>query len=263
MKNLIERQFSKSIGTYDEAAIVQRKIANHLSDQIQLIRKEFEKIYEIGAGTGLSTYFLLDKLSINQFIINDLCLDMQKPISEVFETHPEQTWTFLAGNAEYLPIPSGVDLVVSSSSFQWFSDFELFLKKAGKSLKSDAILAFSTFGPKNMYECKAVTGAGLHYPDPESIDRAMEPYFETLYQSGEEISLWFDSPLEVLIHMKLTGVNSLGNGTPTFDDSKTAEKIWTPAKLRNFENVYQKEFEDNGKYPLTYHPIYRIGLRKK
>jgi malonyl-CoA O-methyltransferase len=262
MKNLIERQFAKSVRTYDYAAIAQKQIADHLTDQIQLIRKKFVKIYEIGAGTGLSTHFLLKKLSTEQFIVNDLCLEMEKPVSHIFESYSEQTWTFLAGNAEYLPIPSGTDLVVSSSSFQWFSDLESFLIKTGKNLKRDSILAFSTFGPKNLYECKAVTGAGLHYLNPDNIDHAMELSFETVYGFEEEITLWFDSPLEVIQHMKQTGVNSLGNRKATFDDSETADTIWTPAKLKKFEEVYQKEFEKEGKYPLTYHPIYRIGLRK-
>jgi hypothetical protein len=33
--------------------------------------------------------------------------------------------------------------------------------------------------------------------------------------------------------------------------------------MRNFEDAFQREFESKGKYPLTYHPIYRIAQRKE
>jgi malonyl-ACP O-methyltransferase BioC len=263
MKNIVERQFSKSVETYDDAAIAQRQIALHLSDQILRYCQVVEKIYEIGAGTGLLTKCLVQKLQINKLIINDLSIEMEKPISRVLASYPNKKWTFLAGNAEYLPIPSGTTLVVSSSSFQWFSNLASFFLKTGKHLSEGSLLAFSTFGTDNLHECRAILGTGLQYVEADMLDQMLEPNFEIIYRHEEKITLWFDSPRDILLHMKKTGVNSFGDSPSSLAKSLGKGSVWTPAKMRNFEDAFQREFESEGKYPLTYHPIYRIAQRKE
>jgi hypothetical protein len=59
--------------------------------------------------------------------------------------------------------------------------------------------------------------------------------------------MYFDSPLEVLKHIKATGVNSLHR------------QVWTPGRLRRFVDDYKQIFSDeNDSVKLTYHPIILI-----
>jgi malonyl-CoA O-methyltransferase len=56
------------------------------------------------------------------------------------------------------------------------------------------------------------------------------------------ISLEFNSPKEVLKHIKNTGVNAL------------SQTIWTKSDLINFEKNYPQTNQE--KFSLTYNPVY-------
>lgn len=50
--------FNKKFDTYDENAIVQKKVASHLIELIKEIKNDkssFESVLEIGCGTGIFT----------------------------------------------------------------------------------------------------------------------------------------------------------------------------------------------------------------
>ena len=66
--------FNKKFDTYDENAIVQKKVASHLIELIKEIkndRNSFESILEIGCGTGIFTRDFLNNYSPNRIILND------------------------------------------------------------------------------------------------------------------------------------------------------------------------------------------------
>lgn len=67
----------------------------------------------------------------------------------------------------------------------------------------------------------------------------------------EEVTLWFPSPIEVLRHLKETGVTG------------TEKQMWSRQRLARFTDSYQRQFGTaTGQVPLTYHPIYLI-LKKE
>ena len=73
--------------------------------------------------------------------------------------------------------------------------------------------------------------------------------YEVITMKDWEEQVWFDTPMEVLRHMRYTGVNALTGGT------------WTRADIREFESKYQA-FKGEKGYPLTYHPVLLV-LQKK
>lgn len=60
--------------------------------------------------------------------------------------------SFLPCDAETLDFPQGTDLITSCSTLQWFADTERFFARCHHFLSDGGILAFSTFGKKNMRE---------------------------------------------------------------------------------------------------------------
>jgi hypothetical protein len=63
----------------------------------------------------------------------------------------------------------------------------------------------------------------------------------------EQLRLSFSSPLEVLKHLKETGVTG------------TAAQPWTRGRLQEFCRNYTGQFSDErGKVYLTFHPIYMV-----
>lgn len=71
--------------------------------------------------------------------------------------------------------------------------------------------------------------------------------YEVVYAHEEQLRLSFASPLEVLRHLKETGVTG------------TAAQAWTRGKLQEFCRNYTERFSDErGRVYLTFHPIYMI-----
>ena len=66
--------------------------------------------------------------------------------------------SFLPCDAETLDFPQGTDLITSCSTLQWFADTERFFTRCHHFLSDGGILAFSTFGKRNMQEIHTLTG---------------------------------------------------------------------------------------------------------
>ena len=59
-------------------------------------------------------------------------------------------------------------------------------------------------------------------------------------------TLYFNTPLEVLKHIKYSGTNGLKSLN------------WSVKKLREFDKYYRESFGINSKVTLTYNPVYMI-----
>ena len=150
-----------------------------------------------------------------------------------------------------LDFPEKTDLITSCSTLQWFNDPKEFFARCHRFLSEEGYLAFSTFGAENMREIHTLTGHGLEYLSIETLKELLAPHFETVYAEEEIVSLPFNTPLQVLQHLKETGVTG------------TEKKVWTRGRLQTFCNGYTEQFSrEDGNVTLTYHPIY-IVTRKK
>ena len=155
------------------------------------------------------------------------------------------------GDAETVVFPSDMDAVLSSSTVQWFEDKSSFLRNAHAALKPDGMLIFNTFGPNNLTEVRELTGQGLDYPSIEEWKKWMEMYFDDVRITHETIVTTFDSPKDLLRHLRLTGVT----GT-------TTEFRWTKSSFLDFQEKYYQRYVEKGKVSLTWDVIYVKGRKK-
>lgn len=254
-KELVARRFAHARSTYDREAGVQRQVAvkmmRLLTDALlaqgtppEEVPTRFRHIVELGCGTGSYSRLLIDTFRPETLLLNDLCPEMEECVREL-------SVRFLPGDAELLDFPPGTDLITSCSTLQWFTDTERFFARCHRFLADDGVLAFTTFGKENMHEIHALTGNGLNYLPPESLKAMLSPRFDILCAEEEIVSLPFDTPLQVLQHLKLTGVTG------------TEKRMWTRGRLQAFCEEYTTRFGDESrKVPLTYHPIYMIAKKK-
>lgn len=160
--------------------------------------------------------------------------------------------SFLPCDAETLDFPQGTDLITSCSTLQWFADTERFFARCHHFLSDGGILAFSTFGKKNMREIHTLTEHGLEYLSLDNLKVLLSPRFEILYAEEEIVSLPFGTPLEVLQHLKQTGVTG------------TEKRVWTRGRLQSFCDEYIRMCgNDDRSVSLTYHPIYVIARKRE
>ena len=252
-KQLISKRFSKAIATYPQEANVQRQIADKM---IHLLTKHISfpcsKVIEFGCGTGIYSRMLLQALRPEELFLNDLCPEMKYCCEDILR---KEQVSFLPGDAEIVPFPTGSTLITSCSALQWFESPENFFKRCNALLNKQGYFAFSTFGKENMKEIRELTGSGLPYRSREELVTALSTHFDILHSEEELISLSFDNPIKVLDHLKQTGVTGV-TGT-------SSQQLRTRRDLQLFSERYTQEFTQGTSVSLTYHPIYIIAKKKK
>lgn len=245
-KSLIKRRFSKILSQYDKEAIYQHKISNELYDiwsKIETVKNP--AILEIGCGTGYFTNIYAPKFVPSKLVLNDLC---EIPKDYFNFNMPYQ---FIQGDGELLEFickNETFDVITSTSTIQWFTNLPKFFWNVSNKLNENGLIVISTFGNQNMKEIKESTKQSLDYYDTNDLKTIIEKDFDILYFKDTIDKLYFDSPLEVLRHIKATGVNSI-----------SLSKIWTKGELQKFIQNYKHE--DKG-CPLTYHPIFIVARLK-
>ncbi|MEA3317869.1 MAG: methyltransferase domain-containing protein, partial [Bacteroidota bacterium] len=182
-------------------------------------------------------------------IINDIVEENKNSVRPIFKKHNFSNWQFLPGDAENLNFENNLDLIISTSTFQWFNDFNTFITKAYNSLSPGGTLAFTSFGPNNLKEIRRTTNSGLKYLSTKEIREILLRNFIIKEISEENHTLLFNEPIQILKHMKLTGVNGNSN------------KRWKPSDLKEFENKYRQINTKNNKFELSYNPIYIIAQK--
>ena len=239
----IKKQFEKSLNDYDKNAIVQDLMASKMVLELSKHKKEFENILELGSGTGLATKRIIKEIKYQNYYANDI---VEKSKSYLQKILPDVN--FLLGNALKIKPNRKMDLIISNAMFQWFENLDKAIDILKLSLERGGILAFSTFAPDNFAELKDITGLSLQYKSQEEIKEIIEKLgFEILYCENFYEELNFKTPLELLAHMKKTGVNSL------------SEKTWTVKKVKDFCDRYSKKYS---KTKLTYSPIIVIAKNR-
>ncbi|MCZ2661847.1 malonyl-ACP O-methyltransferase BioC [Bacteroides fragilis] len=248
-KQLIAQRFSKAIDTYPHEARVQQQIARKMCTLLQqhLPRQSFRRIVEFGCGTGTYSRLLLRSFRPERLLLNDLCEEMRHSCEDILN---EQV-SFLPGDAEALAFPHGTELITSCSVLQWFEHPDAFFRKCENILNAQGYIAFSTFGKENMKEICQLTGQGLAYRSREELTASLSALYDIVHTEEEVISLNFSNPMEVLYHLKQTGVTG------------TCNRAWTRSKLSLFCQEYERLFSPGkGSVSLTYHPIYIIAKKR-
>lgn len=249
---LITQRFTKAIGTYPHESTVQHQIAQRMTRLLKqhLPLSSYQQVVEFGCGTGTYSRLLLDTFRPKQMWINDICSEMQHSCSDLL-AHSSHT-TFLPGDAESIPFPGETTLITSCSALQWFQHPGSFFQKCNQSLQPDGYLAFSTFGKENMKEIRHLTGHGLAYLTKEELTTRLAPLYDLIHVEEETVTLTFATPMQVLYHLKQTGVTG------------TSSQTWTRSKLNLFCKEYQRLFATpEGNVSITYHPIYIIAKKKE
>lgn len=239
---IIKKQFEKSFETYDQNAIVQQLMAKKLVSALVETGSNFDSVLELGCGTGILTRELINSIKFKIFLANDLVEKSKIYIDKIIPNTK-----FYLGNAIKIKPSQKVDLIVSNAMFQWFNNLENVSSHCKTILNKDGILAFSTFSAENYKEIEELSGLSLSYKSFDEIKNIFEKDFEILHSEEFTKTLQFSSPLELLAHMKTTGVNSL-----------TAQH-WTFKEVKSFCDNYKEKFPD---ITLTYSPVI-VVCRKK
>lgn len=241
----IAHNFKKAHATYDQSALVQHQMCQHLITLIQtrLPDASPKSILEIGCGVGNLTKLYHPLWQIDELYLNDL-YDVHSDIDRA---------KLIIGDIEHIELPR-VDMALSSSALQWMKDLPTLCHRIHHALSDASTFAFATFGQDNLHETKTLTGIGLDYHSLDDIIQMLSKAgFDVIHTEQTPYTLYFDQPKQILRHIKETGVSVGSVG-------------WTKSSLAQFYENYRKKFAifNDGKwrYPLTYDAIYVIAVKR-
>lgn len=247
-KRRIQHAFLRAADSYDDQAMIQHRVADRLLGMLdRCAGQKIHRVLEIGCCTGLLTRKLTAQYSeIYELTLNDL---VESFAVQAGNQTGIPAIRFLAGDIETISLSGPYDLVISSSTFHWLHDLDGLLKKLANSMETGAVLAFSMYGPDNLLEIRQLTGIGLNYFPLQEVQAMVSKHF-TLDQGDQQREIFhFATPLEVLSHLRRTGVTGVST------------KPWTQRRLQRFINEYCEQFSDDQGVRLTYHPLYITAHR--
>lgn len=236
-KDLIKTRFKKSIKTYNDNAFVQKRMAKTLADTIG--EGHYDNVLELGCGTGFLTDEIIKQIVYKNYYAVDFVEDCGKYISDI-----SKDIHFICEDLENLEISKyKPNLVVSNAAIQWVEDIPEFINKIMSGIEPDGVFAFTIFGKNNFHELGEISSEyiPLRYYSVDELETILKKYPNKTIKE-ETVKLKFNTPNEVLHHIKNTGVNGI-------------RKVhWTKSDLINFEKKYAENCGED--ITLTYHPIY-------
>lgn len=249
-KELLQKRFRSACKTYNNHAVVQKEMAFELVNIAQkYIQPEQNRMLELGCGTGLLTKEIVRHFSSNEYIANDLVLEVERNIRTIIYRSNVGEFDFIQGDAEKLCLNQKHDVIWSGATLQWIEDLDTFFFRMSQLLTDGGFFALSSFEVDNFNEVKTTTGKGIDYKTLQDVVMRASNHFKVLESNLWHQKIWFTHPKEVLKHIRYTGVNAL-----------CAAK-WGKTDLERFIIDYQLFKQEKG-YPLTYHPFVLV-LQKR
>lgn len=249
-KEVIASNFSRYAGTYDEYADVQRRSA---CDLLALLpKRDFNRILEIGGGTGNYTLLLKEKFRKAKIKTVDISETMTEVAScKIKEARVE----FIVADAETIDLKESFDLITSNACLQWFEDLNGSLRKYRGFLRKDGLVVFSAFGPKTFWELNKSLGcifknnatASANFFEKNEIRKILSRNFKEARIKEVTYSESFLRVVDLFKKLKYTGTNGNGLGRRISFSARS---------LRELEEVYLRKFQ---KIRVTYQVFFCLA----
>lgn len=234
---VIKHNFSKYASDYDHYASIQRRCASRLLQELRGV--DYERILDIGCGTGIYTALLRERFPAAEIKALDLS---KKMVNTAWRKLKKAKIKFVIADAEKLKINQKFDLLTSNAAFQWFDDLEKTLLDYKKLLKEKGCILFSIFGPKTFYELKNSLGqmnsennfiTSSMFRGKSEVACFLKNNFAKSYLKEEVLEEESDNLGDLFKKIKYTGTRGRG---------LNQKGIWTKEKINNLEKIYRKSF---------------------
>ena len=250
-KERVARRFSASINTYDTNARGQKIVAHGLVEcMAQYLQGPQKCVLEIGCGTGLLSKKLVETFAIDTLYLNDIATNLCQTTSQMVRSQVGEV-VCLAGDAEQSVFPGDLDLCASSSTLQWLTDLDGFVRKIEDHLKPGGLFACALYGSGTMQEIKDITGRGLNYYRLTELRQIVEKTMDVVHTQEVASKYYFPSVWAVLKHIKHTGVGGVQG------------ESWTRRRLRQFEQEYKRNYGCELGVPVSYTTLYLLARKKR
>lgn len=210
-KSAVARTFDRAASSYDQAAHLQRRVADRL---LQLLPAAVEgqsgSVVDLGTGTGYCLPALKQQLSPQILTALDLSPAM---LNQAQLRCPGVQ--LVQADLESLPFAAASqDWLISSLAVQWLSTPEPFLSEAQRVLNPGGRLVFATLGPDTLRELRWSWAQVDDCPhvntflgDSKWQQGASAAGLKVLRHDVESLTLFYQQPTLLLTELKQLGAN--------------------------------------------------------
>lgn len=249
--------FDRAAHSYDEAAVLQREVADRMLDRLALIKTSPYRILDVGAGTGYSLMPLNNRYPGAEVWALDVSVNMLRQARKKFNWW--QRWRgrhrYITGDAEQLPFAdASMDMIFSSLAIQWCEDLRQVFSEFRRVLKPDGLLLFSTFGPDTLQELRSCFASVDHYTHVNSfID--MHNIGDSLLHSGfadpvmdmEMLTVTYRDVMTIMRDLKHIGAHNV--------TQQRGRGLMGKHRMQQVVQAYE-QFRRQGSLPVTYEVVY-------
>lgn len=238
----IAANFSRAATSYDDAAQLQREVADDLLARLPLI-DPLSTLVDVGCGTG----YLISRLAA-RYSARAIGLDIAPGmLAEASRRHASLPIDWLTGCAEQLPLADHTaDLIVSSLAVQWCDSLGCFLNDAARVLRPGGWLAFTTLCEGTLWELQQATRQvdgrerGHAFVSESALIEALDAPVWRLHDLRLTTrKTYHATPVEALRALKRIGANTL-------TDAPIAAGLSGRRRLIEMANALEAQREPNG-----------------
>lgn len=258
MKNLdkhcIEKHFNHAANHYDEFAVLQREVGQHLFERLDVFKITPKIILDLGAGTGYFSKLLQQKYPDALIIALDLSQGMMNYAKKNAEHGSKQQ--FICANAVQLPLATeSIDLVFSNLAMHWCEPLPALFQEIKRVLTKNGLLLFSMAGPDTFKELRQSfahidNAKHVHdFVDMHDIgDLLLHARFSDPVMDMEMLTLRYPTFEKILREIQALGISNC--------HQQRKRGLTTPRQLERVQQQYELLRDANGQLPLSYEIIY-------
>lgn len=258
----VRRSFHARAGDYDRHAVVQKRVMERFVHLLPAAGG-IDRVLDIGSGTGVLLQLLADRYPAARLMGLDHAFGMGVTARERLAGNERAS--FLTADAEALPFAdASLDLVVSTSTFQWLESLERAFGEVRRVLGKGGRFCFALFGEQTLFElrdsyCHAVAAVGGGAEDRTHRFRNVDDVAAALQSAGLAAETIF-AEHEVESHPDvphlLRAIRSIGAGNAVQAPGRgLAERRVMLAMMDHYRRVYGA----GGAVPATYEVIYGVA----
>ncbi|TAM44438.1 MAG: malonyl-[acyl-carrier protein] O-methyltransferase BioC [Gammaproteobacteria bacterium] len=259
-KRSLRASFERAATSYDEAAVLQRAIADRMLERLDVVKLVPASVLDIGSGTGYVARALMRRYPHARLHAADLAHAMVRQA----RTHTRwRRWlartpgAFVCADLECLPFAgASFNMIVSNLTLQWCDPVTVFAE-CRRALHPGGLFMFTTFGPDTLAELRAAWHAvderpHVHgFPDMHDLgDLLVRAGFAEPVMDVERFTLTYADVLDVLRDLKRLGAHNAAHGRARGLTGKTS--------FRRFKQAYEAMRVD-GRIPATYEAVYGLA----
>jgi len=253
LKQRVRQSFERAATTYDDAAVVQRRVCERLLEELDLGGRPLpQQLLDAGCGTGFGARLLRQRWPAGHITGVDFAPAM-------LTSARHESDACYAADIEKLPFAAAsFDLWWSSLSIQW-CDADRVFAEAARVLRPGGQLALSTLGPDTFRELRGAFSAvdrhrhTLPFSAPEAISAALAgARFCDISLRREKHTVHYPDLKTLLRAVKAIGAHNVGEGGR---NGMMGRQAW-----QQVEATYEQHREAAG-LPASYDVI--LGYARK